>query len=143
MRNRLRTQHKQSPWGGKETDRSEEQKGERRECWEAGALTEPREERRLSGGLPQPVHQALHSRVLYQLLQVLDLAAQLISWWEALAHLHEESCDLVAAQEASRPPPQPMQDAGLHSRCRDNGQQALPQHPAQSHRHLGEWGEGV
>lgn len=77
-----------------------------------------------------PAH-APHSRALDQLLQVLHLAAQLLSRREVLAHFHEESCNLVAAQKASRPPPQPMQDAGLHSRCRDTvvSQQALPTLP--------------
>lgn len=68
--------------------------------------------------LPHVLLEALDlvSHALDQLLQVLDFVAQLLSRWEALAHFHEESCDLVAAQETRRPPPQPMQDTGLHSR---------------------------
>lgn len=97
----------------------EEQNGEWRGCWEAQALAEPREEHWLPTGAPQPTPRAQHSRALNQLLQVLHLAAQLLGRREALAHFHEESCDFVAAQEASRPPPQPVQDAGLHGRCRD------------------------
>lgn len=82
-----------------------------------------------------PGGRALHSRALNQLLQVLDLAAQLVRRREALAHLHEESRDFVAAQEAGRPPPQPMQDAGLHSRCGDTRVSwpcpaHAPRHPA-------------
>lgn len=83
-------------------------------------------------GVPQLIPRAQHSRALNQLLQVLDLAAQLLSRWEALAHFHEESCNLVAAQEASRPPPQSMQDTGLHSRYGDttvSGPVHVPQHP--------------
>ena len=70
-------------------------------------------------GAPQPTPHAQHSRALNQLLQVLHLTAQLLGRREALAHFHEERCDFVAAQEASRPLPQPVQDAGLHGRCRD------------------------
>lgn len=70
-------------------------------------------------GRALPIPHVPHSRALEQLLQVLHLAAQLLGRREVLAHFHEQSCNLVAAQKASRPPPQPMQDAGLHSRCRD------------------------
>lgn len=73
---------------------------ESRDGWEARALTEHREDHGLSGGLPQPVN----SHVLHQLLQVLDFKAWTHNRWEALAHLHEESHDLVAEQEASQSP---------------------------------------
>lgn len=73
---------------------------------------------RLALTCPQcPPH--THSRALNELLQLLDLAAQLLGRREALAHLHEERRDLVASQEAGRPPPQPMQHAGLHGRWGD------------------------
>lgn len=54
---------------------------------------------------------------LQDLLQLVGLLAQVLSWREALPHFHEERCDLVATQEARRPPLQPVQNTSLHSSC--------------------------
>lgn len=51
---------------------------------------------------------------LEDLLQLLGLLTQLLGWGEALPHLGEESCHLVAAQETRSPPFQSMQNACLH-----------------------------
>lgn len=95
---------------------------ESRDCWEALALTEHREGRGLSGGLPQPVPRALNSHVLHQLLQVLNFKVWTHNRWDTLAHLHEESRDLVLSRKpakvhAEHSLPQPLQE--------HNGQQAL------------------
>jgi len=52
--------------------------------------------------------------VLHQPLQLLHLLAELLGRREALGHLHEESRQLVAAQQAGRPPLQPVQQTRLH-----------------------------
>lgn len=57
------------------------------------------------------------SLCLQDLLKLLGLLAQLLSWWETLPHLHEERCYLVATQKARCPPLQPVQNAGLHRSC--------------------------
>lgn len=102
----------QRPRGREEAHGSEEHEG-RGQCSGVGSAG-PREGATVLPGAP-----GLHSRALDELLQVLDLAAQLLGRREAPAHLHEQSCDLVAAQEAGCPPPQPVQDTGLHRRCGD------------------------
>lgn len=56
-------------------------------------------------------------RVLNELLQVLHLLAKFLCQRKALAHLHEQGCYLVAAQESCRPPLQAVQDTGFHSSC--------------------------
>lgn len=94
---------------------------ESRDCWEARAPTEHREEHGLSGGIPQPVPRALNSHVLHQLLQVLDFKAWTHNRWDALAHLCEGSLNLVLSRkpakvQAERSPPSPLQ--------RHNGHQA-------------------
>lgn len=58
-----------------------------------------------SAGRALPIPHAPYSRALNQLLQVLHLVAQLLGWRAVLAHFHEESCNLVAAQKASRRSP--------------------------------------
>lgn len=54
------------------------------------------------------------SPVLNELLQLLDLAAQLFSRREAFRHLHKKGRNLVAAQQACNTTLQPVKDAGLH-----------------------------
>lgn len=56
-------------------------------------------------------------RILDELLQVLHLLAKLLCQRKALAHLHEQSCYLVAAQESCCPALQPIQHARFHSSC--------------------------
>lgn len=70
----------------------------------------------------------------------LDFKARAHDMWPALAHLHEESHDLVAEQEAAKS----MQDAALSSHCRDTMVSRpcpahAPQHPTQSFTHAGMW----
>lgn len=54
---------------------------------------------------------------LQDLLQLVGLLAQVLSWRETLPHFHEERCYLVATQESRRSPLQPVQNTGLHSSC--------------------------
>lgn len=107
-------QHMQRPWGVKESSGSGEIKtenGERhrhRPCraqgwaWTVLWNTAP----------PYPM---LSPCAFDQLLEVLDPTGQLTGQQKALAHLQEDSHDLLAMQESSCPPPlQPMENAEFH-----------------------------
>lgn len=54
------------------------------------------------------------SLVFDELLQLLDLAAELLGGREALRRLHEECRHLVAAQQACDTSLESVQHAGLH-----------------------------
>lgn len=54
------------------------------------------------------------SLVFDELLQLLDLAAELLGGCEALCRLHKKCCHLVATQQACNTPLESVQHAGLH-----------------------------
>lgn len=137
------TRNQTKAMGWKRVCGSEKQEGEQREIAGRHVLSQStdREEQGLSGGLPQPVPRALNSRVLHQLLRVLDFKALTDNRAEALAHLHEEpqSCCQAGSQSKS------MQDTALHSRCRNtwSAGPVLPMLPSTpfsySFTHTGIW----
>lgn len=55
------------------------------------------------------------SPVFNQLLQLLNLVAELLSGREAFSYLHKEGSHLVAAQQACNTALQSMEHAGLHN----------------------------
>lgn len=60
------------------------------------------------------LYKKIVSLVFDELLQLLDLAAELLSRCAALCRLHEKCCHLVAAQQACNTPLESVQYAGLH-----------------------------
>lgn len=100
----------------KESVGSQEQKGEQREIGGRHMISQSivRSMGCLSDYLSLClVPSALNSRVLHQLLQVLDFKAGTHSRWEALAHFHEDNHKLVVEQEGSQSPSRMQQSTLL------------------------------